>query len=118
MRLHQLTFIIFAAGIHFAFVFRCHMARLLTLQAFFGKIFLFRAGVAERQTQKTQNLPMATSCGFESHLPHSLNSAYHQISDFYSEINQINPDADLRETTFFLDFADLRNQLLAGIHEP
>jgi hypothetical protein len=38
--------------------------------------------------------------------------------DFYSEINQINPDADLRETTFFLDFADLRNQLLAGIHEP
>ena len=38
--------------------------------------------------------------------------------DFYSEINQINPDADLRETAFFLDFADLRNQLLAGIHEP
>ena len=29
-----------------------------------------RADVAEWQTQQTQNLPVVTSCGFNSHHPH------------------------------------------------
>ena len=31
-----------------------------------------RAGVAEWQTHQTQNLAMATSCGFKSHLRHQI----------------------------------------------
>ena len=31
-----------------------------------------RADVAEWQTQQTQNLPVVTSCGFDSHHPHII----------------------------------------------
>ena len=34
-----------------------------------------RARVAERQTQGTQNPPLATACEFESHLGHHRDSA-------------------------------------------
>ncbi len=41
-----------------------------------------RAGVAEWQTHQTQNLAVATSCGFKSHLRHQRNPHGYDIKSW------------------------------------
>ena len=40
------------------------------------RIARFQAGVAKWQTHQTQNLAVATPCGFDSHLRHPLKSVF------------------------------------------